>query len=213
MNETLARFFLVFSSLFVIVDPFSTVPLLLGLTKDRTNTEIKATILRACLFSSITLAVFAIGGAAVLGWLRINLDAFRAAGGLLLLLTALEMLRGGKSQMEGTGLSDHNANNSEPGLVPLGIPSLAGPGAITAVIVFSTDHTQSHVRESFVLLGAIALAMSLTFIILRLSAHAKRWLGPSGLVVLEKIMGLFLAALSLQFLLEGSARLVAQHLR
>lgn len=202
MPEVIARFLLVFSGLFVIVDPVGTIPLMLGLTGEKSPAAIRRIVLRACFFAAGLLVFFALVGSVTLSLLRINLDAFRVAGGVLLFLTALDMMKGGVPKSE-----THKPGSGDISFVPLGMPSLAGPGAITSVIVFSTDHTSEHVLQSIVLISAILCVIALSFLILRAGVMAQRLFGLNGLMVLSRIMGLFLAALSVQFVLEGVLRL------
>jgi len=207
MEDILTRFALLISGIFVIVDPVGTIPLMLGLTRENTKGENRAVIWRACLFGAGLLIFFAMFGGKALAMFRINLDAFRIAGGVLLFLTALEMLRGSQRRL---GCQPEQKNPSgDISFVPLGMPSLAGPGAITSVIVFSTDHTDNHLVQAIILISAILLVFVASYLILRASLSAQRLLGQSGLTVLTRVMGLFLAALAIQFMLEGTSKILA----
>jgi multiple antibiotic resistance protein len=212
--DLIGRFFLVFSSLFVIVEPFGAVPAFLSLTKDHTNDEIKRVILRACLFGPAVLIFFSIFGGWVFKFLGVEMSAFRAAGGLLLLLTALDMLRASK-QREGCRCSAEEMNSKQErddiSLVPLGIPMLAGPGAITSIMVFSTDHGSQHTMQFAVIVLAIVVTFIISYFVLRSSVPIKSLLGKSGISVIERIMGLLLAALSLQFIIQGVMGLLKQY--
>lgn len=209
MDELPARYILLFTSLFVIVDPIGTVPLLLGLTEKQNDAGVRAVIRRAVFFAAGLLVIFALAGAMILELLRINLDAFRIAGGVLLFLTALQMMRGTSSAAQCNRTDPNESRGGDVSFVPLGMPSLAGPGALTTVVIFSTDHTSDHLVHSLLLVAAIGLVFLLSYWILRFGARARRWLGDNAQLVLNRVMGLFIAALSIQFAVEGVMRLVA----
>ena len=196
MDELPARYILLFTSLFVIVDPIGTVPLLLGLTEKQNDAGVRAVIRRAVFFAAGLLVIFALAGAMILELLRINLDAFRIAGGVLLFLTALQMMRGTSSAAQCNRTDPNESRGGDVSFVPLGMPSLAGPGALTTV-------------HSLLLVAAIGLVFLLSYWILRFGARARRWLGDNAQLVLNRVMGLFIAALSIQFAVEGVMRLVA----
>jgi multiple antibiotic resistance protein len=208
MEEVTTRLALLVSGLFVIVDPVGTIPLLLGLTHKLENRTRRVVILRATLFGAGLLIFFSLVGARTLSLFNINLDAFRIAGGVLLFLTALEMMKGGPRRLGCEPEQNHAV--SDVSYVPLGMPSLAGPGAITSVIVFSTDHQSPHGLHALLLIFAIIIVFAASFFILRLSSRVQRFFGENGLTVLGRVMGLFLAALAVQFVLEGSLRLAAR---
>ncbi len=209
-SEVLSRFILVFSSLFVIVEPFGSVPTFITLTKDYSESEVKRVVLRASLFGPAVLIFFSLFGIWVFKFLQLDMNAFRAAGGLLLLLTALDMLRAKNQDCSRCSIEEMNAPNEREdiSLVPVALPMLAGPGAITSVVVFSTDHTSEHVLNFAILLAAILLTFLISYFVLGSSVHIKRKLGRSGLTVIQRIMGLLLAALSLQFIAMGLVPLV-----
>lgn len=208
MEEIMARFALLVSGLFVIVDPVGSIPLMLGLTNEHSPGAKRAVILRACLFAAGLLIFFSLVGARALSLLHINLDAFRIAGGALLFLTAIEMMRSGSRRPASeTGGAQSFADVS---YVPLGMPSLAGPGAITSVIVFSTDHVHAHGWHALLIISAIVLVFVASYFILRVSVGIQRLFGANGLMVLSRVMGLFLAALAVQFVLEGALKLAGQ---
>ena len=199
------HFILVFIGLLVVVDPVAAVPLILGLTREDDPAELRRIAWRACMFRAAILIFFALAGSAVFRFLQIDLNAFRAAGGLLLLITALEMLRSKKR-----GTTDEDQDQPDLSVVPFATPLLSGPGAITSVVVFSTGLGGADPlgQQRLILLGAIALVFSLSYLILRSAIPIKRLLGRSGITVVQQMMGLLLAALSLQFIVQGLVSLV-----
>lgn len=199
-------FILVFTGLFVIVDPFGTVPTILILTKDDNAQQTQHIILRACFFGAGILTFFALCGAALLRFLQIDMNAFRAAGGLLLMFTAMDMLRSNKASRHLDALEDQD--RADLSMVPMAIPLLAGPGAITSVMVLASAPSADPETQWIKVLGAIALVFVLSYWVLRSSARLKALLGRNGITAIQRIMGLLLAALSFQFLVQGLVPLV-----
>jgi len=205
-SALLDRFILVFIGLFVVVDPFAAVPMILGLTKDDDAREIERIARRASLFGAAILVFFSLAGTTVFRYLQIDLNAFRAAGGLLLLITALGMLRSKPRWTAAEG--PDGPEKPDLSVVPFATPLLSGPGAITSVVVFATDHSEAQSQHLLVLDGAIVVVFALAYLILRSALPIRRLLGRSGITVVQQMMGLLLAALSLQFIVQGLVALV-----
>lgn len=207
--DFLERFILVFSTLFVLVDPIGTIPSFLSLTKGYSNNRVKLTILKSCIFGAALLLVFSLIGPAWFHYIGLNMDAFKAGGGLLLLITALEMIRGKGSSCK---CSPQEMAAGESGddisFVPLGIPLLSGPGAITSIVVFSNDPQTHHLIHFLTISVAVLMVFVISYFVLRSSEFFKRLMGDSGISVLQRIMGLILAALSIQFIIEGATKFV-----
>jgi multiple antibiotic resistance protein len=203
--DLINRFILVFTGLFVVVDPFAAVPVIVSLTAEDDPAEVKRIAGRASLFGAAILLFFACFGTAVFRFLQIDLNAFRAAGGLLLLLTALGMLRN-KPKAAGAGPDAGAPEKDDLSVVPFATPLLSGPGAITSVVVFSTGADASGYLA--VLAAAVVLVFLAAYWVLRSAVPIKRMLGRSGMNVVQQMMGLLLAALSLQFIAQGLVPLV-----
>lgn len=199
------RFILVFTGLFVVVDPVAAVPMVLALTREDEPATTERLARRACVFGAAILLFFALAGTWLFRFLQIDLNAFRAAGGLLLLLTALGMLR---SKPRWALPEDGEAPDLS--VVPFATPLLAGPGAITSVVVFGAGHGEAGAEAGppWALLGAIVLVFLAAYLILRSAQPIRRLLGKSGITVVQQMMGLLLAALSLQFIVQGLVPLV-----
>ena len=212
--DLIQRFIVVFAGLFVAVEPFGVVPAFVSLTKQYTPEEMKKTSLRSSLFGAAVLVFFSLFGIWIFKFLQIDINAFKAAGGLLLLLTALDMLRANEEN-SCRKCSDEELSEAKEkkdiSLVPVAIPMLSGPGAITSVVVFSTDHTQSHLVHFMILALAISVIFVISYFVLRNSVYIKQLLGKSGITVFERIMGLLLAALSIQFILSGVLGVIKIH--
>jgi multiple antibiotic resistance protein len=202
--ELFDRFILFFIGLFVVVDPFATVPVILGLTRDDDAVAIERIARRACVFGAGILLFFAVFGTSVFRFLQIDLNAFRAAGGLLLLVTALGMLK----SRQRSGPDEQLLDKDELSVVPFATPLLSGPGAITTVVVYATNRNDSQPQQLLVLALAIALVFAISYVVLRSALPIKRLLGRSGITVVQQMMGLLLAAISLQFIVQGLVPLV-----
>ena len=185
----------VFVTLLVIVDPLGSVPIFLSLSGSRTSTERNRLALEAVLVASGVIAAFALFGQQILTYLGITVPAIEAAGGLLLLLVALELLRGGDVVHE-------EVAEVSVALVPIGTPLLAGPGAIAATIVFVR---QAHgVHDATAIVAALVLLSVVLYITLRLSSMLLRLLRPGGIHLLTRIFGLLLSAIAVQLVAEGA---------
>ncbi|GAA3063702.1 MarC family protein [Actinokineospora globicatena] len=185
-------------TLVVIMDPPGTVPVFLSLTGRKTRLTRNRAARQAVLVSLMVISLFAISGEAILRYLGIGIPALQGAGGLLLLLIALDLLTG-KNSTEPEAVEDVNV-----ALVPLGTPLLAGPGAIAATIVFVRG-AGGH-AASYVALGAAILAVHLIlYLCLRFSGAVIRLIKDSGITLLAKIAGLLLAAIAVQ-LIANSVR-------
>jgi multiple antibiotic resistance protein len=205
--DLINRFILVFTGLFVVVDPFAAVPVIISLTADDDPSEVTRIAGRASLFGAAILLFFACFGTAVFRFLQIDLNAFRAAGGLLLLLTALGMLRN-KPKSAAAGPGADAPEKDDLSVVPFATPLLSGPGAITSVVVFSTGPGAGASGYLAVLALAVVLVFLAAYWVLRSAVPIKRMLGRSGMNVVQQMMGLLLAALSLQFIAQGLVPLV-----
>jgi multiple antibiotic resistance protein len=201
MND-LARFALVtFTSMLFIVDPIAAVPTYLVITQAETRLERQRTARRACVAMTLLLVVFAATGTLLFRTFGITLSAFRTAGGLILWFVAMDMLRGERRTQEGREELVEGQAKEDVALTPLAIPMLAGPGAISTVIVLSN---QAHgLLESGVVYGSIVLTGIVSFLVLRVGEPLLGRLGKTGIRVVTRIMGLILAAVAVQFVLSG----------
>ena len=184
----------VFVTLTVIMDPLGTVPIFLGLTAGRPAAARRRLARQAVLVAGSVIATFAIFGQQILAYLGITLPALQGAGGLLLVLVALELLRGGQQDPE--EVPDVNV-----ALVPLGTPLLAGPGAIAATIVF-VRQADGAPDVLAIALGLVAVHLVL-WLALRYSAGVLRVVGDAGIHLVTRILGLLLTAIAVQLLAES----------
>lgn len=191
-----------FIGLLVIVNPLLAVPLFISLTNTSNALEKHKTARLSAITVGIVLGTAAIAGEALLQAFGISIAAFRVAGGILILLMAIAMLH---AQVGGTRHTNEEASEAaskeQTGVVPLGIPLLAGPGAISTVIIYAHQHQQW--EWIGILLGEITLLALLVWLTLYLAEYLARWLGTTGLNIASRIMGLLLAAIAVGFITEG----------
>jgi multiple antibiotic resistance protein len=190
------------SSLFVIVDPLAAVPAFIAMTPANTPADRMRMARLASLVMAGVLLAFAFGGQWIFRFLGITMPAFEIAASIVLLLVALDMLRAQRSRMlETREETDAGAEKLDIAVTPLAIPMLSGPGAISTVILLQ-NQAQNLPQE--VALGVSILAVSAaTYTILRISAHGMQWLSPIALNIAIRIMGLLLAAVAVQFMING----------
>ena len=196
---------LCFSSLFTVIDPLATTPVFASMTHGRSGREARSIALRACLVALGVLVVFALSGAFVFKMFGITLDAFRIGGGIVFLTLGLPML--------GSHEDAHAAPSTakDPAIVPLGVPLIAGPGAITTVMVLMGQATT--IAHTAALLCALVLAIAATCGVLVLSPFVTRYLGKAGLALITKVMGLIVVVIGIQFMIDGARPVVIDILR
>jgi multiple antibiotic resistance protein len=188
-----------FATLFVVIDPPGLVPMFIALTQGMSPERRRAMALRACIIAAVLLTLFGLAGESILGFIGISMPAFRIAGGILLFLTALDMLFERRTQRrEG----QHADPDHDPSVFPLATPLIAGPGAIASVILLvgqSGPGWTGTVAVIGLLLGMIAV----TYLFLLASPPLERMLGRTGTIVITRLLGMLLAALSVQFVIDG----------
>lgn len=211
MSSFIASFIASFSAalvpLFVLVDPVAAVPLFIGLTSTHTEREARALAKRASIVGALVLIAAAFGGPALFAALHLNPAAFRAAGGGLLLLLSVDMLRN-KPKTCACGPEELEHGKKDIAIVPLAVPILSGPGAIAAVIMLAGDADGP--AGMIGLSVAIGVVFAVTFVALRFAVVVKTLLGPTGLALLERLMGLVLAALAVQLIVHGVQALIGE---
>ena len=201
-NDALAFCLSTITTLFFVVDPPAAAPIFLSMTAHDTPEHKRRTAFRAALATFVTLASFAAVGCLIFRLLGISLGAFRIAGGLLLFLLAVDMLRAQRSRQRTSPEEEaEGADKPDISLFPLAIPMLAGPGAISTVMVLMSRVEQ--VWHYGVILLAIAVTALGVYYVLTGALFIERRLGQTGLNVLQRVMGLILAAVAVQFVLEG----------
>jgi multiple antibiotic resistance protein len=200
--ELLTYTLLSFGSLFSIVDPIAAVPAFLALVGMQPPEVQKRTAFRAAMTCFAVLGSFALAGSLIFKFFGITIPAFKIAGGILLFGVGLEMMRAEKSKTRETKEEQAEAETKEDvGLIPLGLPLLSGPGAIAAVMVLAGQAKDPWHRAGVFV--AIALVSLSALLVLRSSTRMSRVLGKTGMNVISRIMGLILAAVAIQFVIDG----------
>ncbi len=195
------------SAIFFVVDPLSAVPFFLAMTRDDPVEKRRETALRASLTAGLVLATFALAGSWIFQMLGIGLGAFRIAGGVVLLLLALDMIRTQPSRTRITEKEvEAGADKDDVAIVPLAMPLLAGPGSIATAVVLMARARAGPWWHVVPVLGAIAVTAAASYLILAAAPRTERVLGRSGLAILERAAGLLLVALAIQFMLDGLAQ-------
>lgn len=177
-------------ALFIIVDPFGNIPIFMGLTENMTDTQRRKIYNVACLVGFILLLVFAFLGNEILALFGITIESFEIAGGILLLIVSIRILISGSKQ-------EKPETTENIGAVPIAIPLLVGPGAITTTIF----NLQTYAIT--VAIAAVIIVLSITWVILRYTSSLYRFLGKTGAVVIARVMALLIAAIAVQYILTG----------
>lgn len=199
-------------TLFVTIDPIGNAPLFLGLTVGLSRADRRVVAIRGVVVAYAILTLFAITGTAVLDAMGITINAFRVAGGLLLFYTAFEMIyekrQERKEEVSKSAVKDHIANIA---VFPLAIPLLAGPGTISATILLSSEFSQATPSNAWIgtviLLAVVFAMMVLTALVLIAAELLDKYIGNTGKMILTRLLGVLLAALSVQYVADGGMAL------
>lgn len=188
-----------FVTLLVVIDPIGLAPMFVALTSGADAAHRRAIALRACFIGAVLLTVFGLFGEAVLSFVGISMPAFRIAGGILLFITALDMLFERRSERR----RGQTANADDPSVFPLATPLIAGPGAIATMILL-TGQAENAVGVLAIHLVMVAVLI-LVLVFFLAAGMIERAIGDTGINVITRLLGMLLAALSVQFVLDGLA--------
>ena len=204
-SAPLVRFsVLALSSIFFLVDPFAAIPAFLAIAGSADSRRRRRLARTGALTCFIVLTGFAVGGQLIFRMFGITLPAFEVAGGLILLLIGLDMLAAKRSPtQEAMGDTEEAAGKEDAGIVPLGIPMLAGPGAISSVMVLVGQVPSLWHWEMGAILGSITITSLVSYWVLAGASQVRRVMGETGIRILVRIMGLLLVALAMQFFVNG----------
>ena len=190
------------TTLLLVVDAPAAVPLFLSMTESDSAEHRRRTAFRAALAAGLVLTSFGALGGIIFRVLGISLGAFRIAGGVLLFLLAVDMLRAQRSRQRTSPEEEaEGLDRPDVSIFPLAIPMLAGPGATSTVVVLVSRAERAW--QYVVVFGAILLTGLVSYGLLRAAVRVERRLGRTGMNVLERVMGLILAATAVQFVVEG----------
>jgi multiple antibiotic resistance protein len=197
------------SSIFFLVDPFAALPTFLAVTAGQDNAKRVRTARKASLTAFVILSAFAAAGTYIFRLFGITLPAFEIAGGIILLLIGLDMLEAKRSPtQESSDEAAEAASKDDAGIVPMGIPMLAGPGAITSVMVLvGQAHQSAGYWQMAAIFGAIGVTAAICYLVLGSATRVADALGETGIRILVRVMGLLLVALAVQYFVNGLADL------
>lgn len=202
MNEALLFSLSTLTTLFFVVDPMAAAPMFITMTANDPPAHKRRTAFRAGVGTFVTLALFAAIGGWIFTLLGISLGAFRIAGGILLFLLAVDMLRAERSRQRTSPEEEHEGvDKPDISLFPLTIPMLAGPGSISTVMLLVSR--VEHYWHYGVIFGAIAVTAVGSYYVLRGATFLEARLGQTGINVMQRVMGLILAAIAVQFVVDG----------
>ena len=191
-----------FVAIFAIVNPIGNIPFFVTLTQGYSPKEKKDVIVKIMVVAIAVLVIFGLIGNYIFMLFGITIPAFGIAGGILLLSIAFSMLHGQKPRTKLTQQDREEALAREAvGIVPLGIPMFAGPGAITTIMIYMSR--QTGVFDMFAVFASIFATMAVSFILLTYSDRIFSRMGRMGALAISRIMGLILAAIAIQFIIDG----------
>jgi multiple antibiotic resistance protein len=191
-----------FTSIFVLVDPLAAIPAFLVMTSVSSRADRRRMALRAAWTCFTVLVVFGIAGSLIFRLFGITLPAFKIAGGIILGLIGLDMVQAKRSPTKETpGDTEESLEKEDVGIIPLGIPMLAGPGSISTVMVLLSQSTDW--RHGAIIFSAIAFTAAISYVVLAAADRVRSYLGETGIRVLTRMMGLLLTAIAVQFVLNG----------
>lgn len=206
--DMLALFLSAFVTLFVVIDPPGCAPIFASLTRDAPHGQRGSMAIRSTVIATVLLLVFALVGEKLLATLGISLDAFRIAGGIMLFLIALEMVfekrterREGRADEISRKAAEERRPIEDISVFPMAIPMIAGPGSIaTVMLLVSRSHG---LQQTFIVLAALAAVLALTLAALLAAGPLMRVLGPKLEAMITRVLGVLLAALAAQFVIDG----------
>ncbi|SOH93668.1 multiple antibiotic resistance protein [Monaibacterium marinum] len=190
-----------FVTLFVIIDPIGLTPIFVALTPDMNRAQRSRIAVRAVVIAFFILCAFAFFGEALLGAIGISMPAFRISGGVLLFLIAVEMLFEKRNPRRSTQADDPEPEH-DPSVFPLALPLLAGPGAM-ATMVLLMGQLEDDLTAQIAVVGVMGAVLLITLGLFQISGLMERLMGRTGVNVVTRILGVLLAALSVQFILDG----------
>jgi multiple antibiotic resistance protein len=210
VSDAASSVLVAFSAIFFVVDPIGVVPIFIAMTQGDSQEQLRDTARRASLVAAALLVFFALFGTFLFKVVGVSLSAFRVAGGIVLLITALDMLRARQSEVRTSPEEAQEATIKEDvAIVPLALPLLAGPGAIATVMVLMSR--ASGVVPVVAVVASILITMAASYFLLRGASLVQRFLGQSGVAIFQRVMGLLLAAIAVQFIAEGVRDLMGLH--
>lgn len=209
MTSSLIFLLTVLAAIFALVNPLGAVPTLVSLTEGFSDEERAKVIRKAIMVAGGMILGFMFLGEYIFSVLGIDISDFKIAGGILLFKVAFDMIQGKISSTKLTPLEKQDYLEREAvGIVPIGVPLLAGPGSITTAIIYFNSKSNG-ILDRFAVIGAIVIVMIIAFFVLKFSVRILNRLGRSGSLIISRIMGLLLAAIGVEFIVSGIAGVIA----
>lgn len=208
VSDLTALFFSAFVTLFVVIDPPGCAPIFAGLTSGATGPQARAMALRACMIATLILVLFALFGEQLLGALHIELNSFRIAGGIMLFLIALEMVFEKRTRRREERAEKIRATPEveDVSVFPLAIPMLAGPGSIATIMLLMSRAQGT--QATLVILASLIAVMVLSLLALLAAKPFMRLIGVQAEAVVTRLLGVLLAALAAQYVVDGIRALI-----
>ncbi len=205
-------FLLSFAALFSVINPLGTLPIFIGLTKDKHKREVKSVALWTSFNTFVILLISFFLGNYLLVFFGISIDSLRISGGIIIASSGFALLTGSFSKHKGMNKREKNDafTRSEISLTPLAIPMLAGPGSISLLITYNQEHPI--IYDKMVLVGAILTVCLLTFLLLLSSKYIVKALGASGINALSRIIGFIVISIGIEFILSTIIKIVDAYL-
>jgi multiple antibiotic resistance protein len=195
-------FILSFSSLFTLINPIGITPILLGLTENTDDKEYTRIVKRGIIIAYIILFIFSLMGSLIFDFYGITINAFMIAGGILFFKSSMDMIEAKVPRSSSTPKETKEAEKKDDiSITPIGMPLIAGPGAITSVMLLSSQAL--NITEKLILHFNIFITLTFTFIILILGKKISKKIGTTGIRIIQRIMGLILLVISIQFIING----------
>ncbi|HZE93320.1 MAG TPA: NAAT family transporter, partial [Gemmatimonadales bacterium] len=202
MNQRVMELLLIFTSILFIVDPFAVIPTFLAMTLRDSPQQRRVLARRGAWTCAITLIAFALGGSMIFKIFGITIGAFKIAGGVLIGLNALDMVQARRSQQRETPIETaEGIEKDDIGIMPLGVPMLAGPGAISTVMVLALGAKST--AATVAVYVSIVVTAVISYLVLSAASLVERRLGQTGMRILTRLMGLVLSAIAVQFIIDG----------
>ncbi len=207
MDIDLKFFILCFSSLFALINPIGIVPIFISITEEYTDQEKNKIAFKAVIFAFFILIIFSLIGELIFTFYGITIDAFRVAGGIVLFKISLDMIESKRSRTRTTPMEEKEAEEkNEIAYNPLGVPLIAGPGSIASIMILSSESSEFIQRIS--LFFALGLVLLITLLIFKLSKYLSKTFGRSGLRIMQRVMGLILMVISIEFIFKGVEQII-----
>jgi multiple antibiotic resistance protein len=204
----IAMFLSAFVTLFVVIDPPGCAPIFASLTSGASNAQRRAMAIRSSMIASVLLLLFALAGEVLLKTLGISLDAFRIAGGIMVFLIALEMVfekrterREGRAEEISKKAAEEHREIEDISVFPMAIPMIAGPGSIATTMLL-VSRSQG-IEQTVLVIAALISVLALTLVALIAAGPIMRVLGPKLEAMITRVLGVLLAALAAQFVIDG----------